>query len=274
MYRTYIIAWKNNKGFAAMKEYKVYDDVYLRYHDFDGDKEAIVFIHGLGCASSYEYPQVIHDKDLSRHRCILIDLLGSGYSDKPNGFDYSVSSHAIYLKQFIKDLELKSFILFGHSMGGAVAIELASMCKEVSRLILSESNLEPSKEGATSYKISSFTEELFIKEGFYKIINKARKSGNIRWAATLSNSGPEAMYKISKSARETEKPYWQEMLLKLNIPRSFIFGEKSIKDDKWEDKIELFEEEGLHIEIVKDAGHSMALDNPKGLAKAILGSIC
>ena len=252
-----------------MKEYKLYDDVYLRYQDFCGDKEAILFIHGLGCASSYKYPTVVSCNSLREHRCILVDLLGAGYSDKPKDFDYSVSSHAAYLKEFIKSLKLGSFILFGHSMGGAVAIELGAICDNISKLILSESNLEPSKEGSTSYKISSFEEEAFIKEGFYKIINKARRSGNVRWAATVANCSPEAMYRISKSVREATKPYWEDILYTLNIPRSFIFGEFSLPDDKRE----LLETEGIHIEIVANAGHSMALDNPEGLAKAILRSI-
>lgn len=28
----------------------------LRWHDFPGDGLPVVFIHGLGCASSYDYP--------------------------------------------------------------------------------------------------------------------------------------------------------------------------------------------------------------------------
>lgn len=33
----------------------------LRWHDFPGDGLPVVFIHGLGCASSYDYPRIASD---------------------------------------------------------------------------------------------------------------------------------------------------------------------------------------------------------------------
>ncbi|WP_024470675.1 alpha/beta fold hydrolase, partial [Treponema pedis] len=84
--------------------------------------------------------------------CILPDLLGAGYSDKPVDFEYTVTAHAEYLKDFITELGIKKLIIFGHSLGGAVAIELASLCGSLAaQLILSESNLDASKKGAVSY---------------------------------------------------------------------------------------------------------------------------
>ncbi|WP_159440335.1 hypothetical protein [Vibrio quintilis] len=31
----------------------------LRYHDIPGEKQPVVFIHGIGCASSSDYPAVV-----------------------------------------------------------------------------------------------------------------------------------------------------------------------------------------------------------------------
>lgn len=36
----------------------------VRWHDLPGSGEPVVFIHGLGCASSYEYPRVVRDLSL------------------------------------------------------------------------------------------------------------------------------------------------------------------------------------------------------------------
>ena len=47
--------------------------------------------------------------------------------------------------------------------------------------------------------------------------------------------------------------------------KSFIFGERSLPDDEYTQ----IEKQGMHIEVVKDAGHSMARENPKGLSLAI-----
>ena len=39
-----------------MKEYQLRGQNYkIRYNDFSGEKTPIVFIHGLGCAGSFDY---------------------------------------------------------------------------------------------------------------------------------------------------------------------------------------------------------------------------
>jgi pimeloyl-ACP methyl ester carboxylesterase len=55
----------------------------VRWFDFPGHGDPVVFIHGLGCASSYDYPGVATDPAFSGQRALLIDLPGFGYSDKP-----------------------------------------------------------------------------------------------------------------------------------------------------------------------------------------------
>lgn len=62
----------------------------LRWLDLPGEGLPLVFIHGLGCASSYDYPRVASDPALNGRRKILIDLPGFGYSDKPHDFSYNI----------------------------------------------------------------------------------------------------------------------------------------------------------------------------------------
>src|SRR5260370_14340777 len=59
----------------------------LRFLDVPGSGTPLVFIHGLGCASSCDYPQVIADPALTGRRSILVDLLGSAYSDRLSVLD-------------------------------------------------------------------------------------------------------------------------------------------------------------------------------------------
>lgn len=54
----------------------------MRYHDLPGKGMPILFIHGLGCAGTFDYPEVAAQDSLKNHRCILVDLLGAGCSDK------------------------------------------------------------------------------------------------------------------------------------------------------------------------------------------------
>lgn len=250
-----------------MKEYYIKEiDSYMRYQDLHGEDTPILFIHGLGCAGSFDYSQVATQKELENHRCILVDLLGAGYSDKPADFEYSVSVHTEYLKNFIDNLNLKKFIIFGHSLGGPVAIELSKKCLgRVTCLILSESNLDPSMQGESSYMIAHFSEEYFVNKGFQEVIAESRKNGNTMWAATLANWEPIAVYRFSQNAVLGGNPSWRNTLYELPVSKGFIFGENSLPDNDYNE----MEQHGIHVEVVPDAGHSMAWENPKGLAVAI-----
>jgi haloalkane dehalogenase len=241
----------------------------IRYHDLPGEGTPILFIHGLGCAGSFDYPQVAAQKELSENRCILVDLLGSGFSDKPDDFSYKVNDHAEYLLDFITYLDLDKFVLYGHSLGGAVALSLAERCRErISKIVLSEANLD-SGGGLTSRAIAAYEAEDFLSRGFQDIILENQKASNHMWAASFSVSSPKAVYLISKSAIEGQTPSWREILYSLDCPKTFIFGEKSLPDPE----MQVLMEHGLHIEVVKNAGHSMAWENPKGLAIAIKNGI-
>ena len=99
----------------------------MRFHDLPGRGPAILFVHGLGCASSCDYPRVAADPALALRRRLLVDLLGFGYSDAPAGFGYSVEDHAGTVAALVAGLELPAVDLVGHSMGGAVAVVAAAV---------------------------------------------------------------------------------------------------------------------------------------------------
>ena len=252
-------------GEVQMKEYKIKGTAYkIRYNDFYGDSIPIVFIHGLGCAGSFDYIEVASALG-SEHRIILVDLLGAGYSDKPLLFKYTVASHVKYLKEFIEDLNLEKIILFGHSLGGAIAIELSALLKSrVKALILSESNLEPSTPGSASFEFANFN-EMDLDKSFENKLIEYEKSGNTMWTATLRNWLPKAAFELSVNAVSGGKVSWRELLYRLEFPKYFIFGEKSLPDADF-DKLT---EHGILVEVVPNAGHSMAWENPDDFAQAI-----
>lgn len=163
-----------------MKEYRIPKSGYvLRYHDLPGKGEALLFIHGLGCSGSMDYPAVAAQPTLAGRRRILVDLLGAGFSDKPEEFGYTVEDHAAYLAGFVEALGLESFSLFGHSLGGAVAISLARLCEgRVRSLILTESNLDPSRDRDVSKFIVGQPEAYFIETGFGALVAQSCAHGS------------------------------------------------------------------------------------------------
>lgn len=254
-----------------MKEYSIRNTGHvLRYHDLPGEEMPILFVHGLGCAGSFDYPAVAAQDCLSNHRRILVDMTGAGFSDKPDDFAYSVEDQAVSLQELIGALHLGPLILFGHSLGGAVALALADKCRDkVSRLILSESNVDPSPDGSASKRIAGFDMGHFIHREFDKLVKVSRQSGNTMWVAALSLWLPKAVYLMSRSLAAGGDPSWRSILYSLDCPRTYIFGENSLPDPD----VRVLAGHGIHVEIVKDAGHSMAWENPQGLAAAISNGI-
>ena len=238
----------------------------LRYTDFPGEGEPILFIHGLGCAGSFEYPQVIAQCELKQRHCVAVDIFGAGYSDHPEAFGYSVEDHARCLEQLVSHLHWDTYTIFGHSLGGAIALSLANLDRaKVSSLILSEANLDASQEGTTSKFIADQQMDSFLATGFFQLVEACRNTGNTLWAATLSHWSPKAAYLISKSAAEGVLPSWREILYSLSCKKAFIFGEKSLPNPEYQE----LSSQGIQIEVVRNAGHSMAWENPQGLAQAI-----
>src|SRR5438105_5252802 len=93
-----------------------YAEVYgskLHYVE-EGSGDPIVFLHGVP-TSSYLWRNII--PHLSSHaRCIALDLIGFGKSDKPD-IDYTVFDHIHYLEGFIQSLNLRDITFVLHGWG-------------------------------------------------------------------------------------------------------------------------------------------------------------
>lgn len=109
----------------------------IHYHDH-GHGPVVVFLHGSGngaCGYSNfkgNYPVLAE----AGYRCIVPDLVGFGYSDKPDT-DYHLSFFVDCLKQTLDALGLQKVTLVGNSLGGAVALGFAlAHPQTVERLVL------------------------------------------------------------------------------------------------------------------------------------------
>jgi pimeloyl-ACP methyl ester carboxylesterase len=241
----------------------------LRYHDLPGRGIPLLFLHGMGCASSCDYPQVASDRALrGRHR-ILIDLLGSGFSDRPVEFGYTIDDHAETIAALIKRLGYNKVHLVGHSMGGSIAIVTAGLCSsKIGCLVLSEPNLDPGG-GTFSRPISLHSEEEYVAYGHEKTVQRAFKQGNDIWASSLLVSLPLAIHREAVSLVNGSVPSWREQLNAMTLPRTVLFGEHSLPDPDTDRLLKI----GVKVRIVPKSGHSMALENPSGLAQAISSSL-
>lgn len=237
----------------------------LFYHDLAGDGVPLIFLHGLGCASSCDYPMVATDPALRGRRAILLDLLGAGFSDGPLDFDYSVAAHARTVIELVDGLGADVVDLYGHSMGGAIAIETArGLGDRVRAVVVSEPNLDPGG-GSFSRRIAEQPEEAYVRGGRTLLVEASRAAGNAVWAASLALSAPHAVHRAARSLVAGSSPSWREMLHGLAAATTVLFGEASLPDPD----TDRLARRGIRVDVVPAAGHSMAWDNPSGLAAAL-----
>ena len=237
----------------------------LRYHDIPGSSPPLLFLHGLGCASSCDYPTVAGDAALSGRRRLLIDLLGSGFSDRPTSFAYTIDAQARTIATLVDRLALDSVDVFGHSMGGSIAITVAHLLGDrVRRLVVGEPNLDPGG-GLASSVIAATTESNYVAHGHDHLVRASRADGNATWAMSLSQSAPWAVHRGAKSLVAGGSPTWREMIYSRRGPKTLLFGSKSLPDPD----TERLPRAGVSVAIVPEAGHAMAWQNPSGLAAAI-----
>ncbi|MCC7406474.1 MAG: alpha/beta fold hydrolase [Phycisphaeraceae bacterium] len=107
----------------------------LVYDDHPGRGTPLIFLHGAGCDSTDWHAVLPH---LSQsQRSITLDFQGHGRSATPTA-TFSMSDLADDAVSLADHLHLDRFVLVGHSLGGMVAMDLASRCDRVASLVLLE----------------------------------------------------------------------------------------------------------------------------------------
>lgn len=100
-----------------------------RVHYIDeGEGEPIVFVHGNPTWSFFYRNLILGLRD--KYRCIAVDHLGMGLSDKPQDFSYRLEDRIAHLDSLITQLDLPRFNLVVHDWGGAIGIGAALRHRE------------------------------------------------------------------------------------------------------------------------------------------------
>jgi pimeloyl-ACP methyl ester carboxylesterase len=245
----------------------------LCYHDLPGNEPTIVFLHGLGAASSEEFTQTVRHPLLTGYRMLLVDLLGFGFSERPLEYGYTMEDHADSVAELLRHLDVRGAHIVGHSSGGSVAIALAMRHPDLVRnLVVAEGNLDPGI-GTASAQIAAWSEEDYVRDGhlafaveFQRSVASVPGYGGI--ARTLALASPHAIHRTARSLLAERTPTFRQALEDLRLPRTYLIGERStgFPEARWPRK-------GVNVVIVPEAGHVMNVDNPDGFARAIAGAV-
>lgn len=174
-----IPSWIDSSLFPFTSKYIQLQSGNMHYID-EGKGRTILFVHGTP-TWSFLYRYFV--KDLSkRYRCVAIDHLGFGLSDKSPSFQGTPEVHEQNLAEFINKLDLKKIILVVHDFGGPIGLGAAlGNSERIDKIILFNSWLWATKEekavqksdklinsalGRFLYLTLNFSPKFLLKLGF------------------------------------------------------------------------------------------------------------
>ena len=97
--------------------------------------EPVVYVHGF-LSSSATWKRVLSRASAGR-TAIAVDLPGSGYSDRPWPYDFTVYGQAQHLLRYLEARGIAHAVLVGNSLGGAVCeVAAAARPEQISGLVL------------------------------------------------------------------------------------------------------------------------------------------
>lgn len=207
------------------------------------------------------------DGALGARRIVLIGYLGSGASDHPAVFDYRLASHAGCVAALLAYPGIESADVLGYSMGGTVAIRLAldhPGC--VGNLAAAEGNLMPGG-GEGSRTIVCTPRDEFVATSLAAILEVLRAEGLGALADGWATTDPNGIWGNADALVRLDRGF-MGAFLSLSLPRSCIFGEKSLARGPAPDVSDsaVLAAEGVGTAVVPGAGHLMLLDSPEGFA--------
>ena len=127
--------WKTEFAFGS--NFIDIEGTRLHYVD-EGDKgssQSILCIHGNPTWSFY-YRSIIQQFRMD-YRCLAIDHVGCGLSDKPTNFDYCLAKHTSNLIEFLDRLDLRNVTLVVHDWGGAIGLGAAvARSERIAKLLI------------------------------------------------------------------------------------------------------------------------------------------
>lgn len=133
-----------------------------RYFDIHGHKlhfidegqgDTILYVHRTP-SWSFDFRNIIK-KLKTGFRCVAIDHIGFGLSDKPEHYDYSTQNHSKTLEKFVLKKQLDNITLVVHDFGGPIGLNFAIQHPEkIKNVVIINSWLWSSKEDPDFIKTS------------------------------------------------------------------------------------------------------------------------
>ena len=120
----HLIARRTERRHPPNGSFLVVDGVRLHYSD-RGEGSPVVLIHGNAVTGDDWNTSGVAELLLQKHRVIIFDRPGFGYSERPRGHLWTATQQADLLHKALQQLGIERPVVVGHSWGTIVALALA-----------------------------------------------------------------------------------------------------------------------------------------------------
>lgn len=276
--------WLDTSEYPFFSHYVNINGHKLHYID-EGHGEPILFVHGTP-SWSFDYRNIIKTMKTTS-RCLAIDHIGFGLSDKPEHYDYSTQNHSKTLEKFVLEKQLGNFTIVVHDFGGPIGLNFAIQHPEkIKNIVILNSWLWSSKADPDFirltkilkspllpflYRYLNFSPRFILPRSFgnHKLSKHLLKQYTQPFANKIQRNGTLAFAKSLLNDQDWFEELWSNRQTISNKPTLFIWGMKdsTIKPHYLDKFVCGFP--NSKITKIEMAGHFPQEEQPEMVAKAI-----
>jgi len=213
-----ITEWLDKSEYPFNSKYFDINGQKLHYID-EGNGDTLLFVHGTP-SWSFDFRKII--KSLKENcRCVAIDHIGFGLSNKPEHYDYTTQNHSRTLEKFVLDKQLDNITLVVHDFGGPIGLNFALQYPEkIKNLIILNSWLWISENDPDYIKLKKILKNPLLPF-LYRYLNFSPKF-------ILPQS-----FGDSKLPKNLLKQYTKPFADKTQRNGALAFAKSLLNDQKW-----------------------------------------
>lgn len=239
---THAQKWLDTTLYPFQHQYIQLSAGQMHYID-EGEGPVILFVHGTP-TWSFLYRDFVTALSKS-YRCIAIDHIGFGLSEKPNNFDGTPASHANNLAEFICQLQLDNITLVVHDFGGPIGLGAALEHHDrIQQIVLLNTWLWATKHRPSAQKIDkilhsplgkflyltlNFSPRVLLKQGVYHKKNLSKQVHQQYIRPFPNKASRQALLKIGQSlvgASDWYEDQWERLDRLDSKPWLILWGTK------------------------------------------------
>ncbi len=280
-----LLDWKSEGSYFNYKGHDIF------YQDTGNkSKKAILLLHGYP-TSSYDW-HLIWPELASDYRLITMDMLGFGFSDKPDTA-YSISMQADIFEILLEDLEITNVNLVSHDYGDNVAQELLARNIErqqanpikIESVTFLNGGLFPETHNPTTIQqllaspvggiVAGFTNQILFSNNFRKVFGPNTQPTEQelidQWYIICHKEGYRIADRLTHAStdRANNRERWVGAMIKPEVPVLYISGQHDPVTGS--ETVERYLELVPNPNVVKleNAGHFPQLENPRKIVQLI-----